>query len=98
MFWCTVTTPRPQRGCRAGRGKGPPFQPHLAGIGAMNTAQHLDQGGFSGAVRAHQHRDLPRRQIKVDPAQHGVAAESLGQPADGDGGFRHGLPHSRRSR
>ena len=52
---------------------------HRAGAALIDAADDLDQGGFAGAVGAHQHGDLARMQFERDAAKHLVLAKGFPQ-------------------
>ena len=52
---------------------------HRACAAQIDAADDLDQGGLAGAVGAHQHRDLTRKQLERDAAKHLVLAKEFPQ-------------------
>ena len=56
----------------------------LAAVGPVHAGEDLDEGGFPGAVLAHQGVHLPGPQGEVHAVQGEYAGEGLGQAADGE--------------
>ena len=77
-----VADPRP--GARIARG--PAQQQDLAGVGADQAEQHLDDARLAGAVRAEQPHDLTAVDGEGDTVDRGPPAVALAQPRAPDRG------------
>lgn len=67
-----------------------PGHGHLALVGAVDSGEHLDEGGLPGTVGAEQGEDAAAVDVEVDRVQGDGAAEPLAQTAHPDQGFRTG--------
>src|SRR3989442_102355 len=71
-----------------------PAQHDPAGGRRQRPGEHVDEGGFSGAVRTDQGMACAGLQPEIDVVRHGERAEALAQAARFESGGAHGLPRS----
>ena len=65
----------------------------FAGRLAMRAGQHLDEGGFAGAIVAEQRQHLAALDVEIDAIERRHGAELLADPARGEQS-RHAGPHT----
>jgi len=63
---------------------------HAAVVGGEKPADQVEQGRFTGAVRADDRVQPPRRQRQADVVHGDQAAEALGEPLHAQNGLAHG--------
>ena len=60
-----------------------------SGVLCINAGEHLHQGGFSGAIFAHQGMDFPGANLEIDINQRVNAGKALVDPFHGQDHFTH---------
>src|SRR6267378_170111 len=68
-----------------------PAEHDPAGGGRQRPGEHVDESGFSGAVRTDQRMARAALQSEIDVVRHGERAEALAQSARLESGRAHGL-------